>query len=118
METREPSSRFLRACRRLQVDCTPIWIMRQAGRYLEEYRAIRKKYPMLEVMNTPDLAAKVTLQPLNRFDLDAAIIFADILPPLVGMGLDLEFISGVGPRILLESPDVEVPPGSLCSISS
>jgi uroporphyrinogen decarboxylase len=99
METSEPTSRFLRACHRLPVDCTPIWIMRQAGRYLEEYRAIRAKRSMLEVINTPELAAQVTLQPLDRFDLDAAIIFADILPLLVGMGLDLEFVSGVGPRI-------------------
>jgi uroporphyrinogen decarboxylase len=99
METREPTSRFLRACRRLPVDCTPIWTMRQAGRYLEEYRAVRAKHTMLEVIETPELAVEVTLQPCRRFDLDAAIIFADILPPLVGMGLDLEFVPGVGPRI-------------------
>lgn len=99
MTTLQPTARFLRACRRLPVDCTPIWVMRQAGRYLEEYRAIRAKHGMLEVMNTPELAAEVTFQPLRRFDLDAAIIFADILPPLIGMGLDLEFVPGVGPRI-------------------
>lgn len=99
MTTLEPTARFLRACRRLTVDRTPIWVMRQAGRYLEEYRAIRAEYSMLDVMSTPELAAEVTLQPLSRFDLDAAIIFADILPPLIGMGLDLEFVSGVGPRI-------------------
>ena len=99
MMTLEPTARFLRACRRLPVDRTPIWLMRQAGRYMEEYRAIRAAHSMLDVMNTPELATEVTLQPLNRFDLDAAIIFADILPPLVGMGLDLEFVAGVGPRI-------------------
>ena len=82
----EPSSRFLRACRRLPVDATPIWLMRQAGRYMAEYRAIRREHAMLEVIRTPELAAEVTLQPMKAFDLDAAIIFADILPPLIGMG--------------------------------
>ena len=99
MTNPEPQSRFLRACRRLQVDATPIWLMRQAGRYMAEYRALRAKYSMLEMINTPELAAEVTLQPINAFDLDAAIIFADILPPLIGMGLDLDFISGKGPII-------------------
>jgi len=93
----EPHSRFLRACRRLPVDATPIWLMRQAGRYMPEYRAIRSKYSMLEVIRTPELAAEVTLQPIQAFDLDAAIIFADILPPLIGMGLKLEFVKGNGP---------------------
>jgi uroporphyrinogen decarboxylase len=73
--------------------------MRQAGRYMPEYRAIRAKYGMLEVMRTPELAAEVTLQPIEAFGMDAAIIFSDILPPLIGMGLDLEFVKGVGPRI-------------------
>jgi uroporphyrinogen decarboxylase len=98
-ETQVPASRFLRACRRLPVDRTPVWLMRQAGRYMAEYQAIRAKHSMLEIINTPELAAEVTLQPLRRFDLDAAIIFADILPPLVGMGLDLEFVKGEGPQI-------------------
>ncbi len=66
---------------------------------MAEYRAIRAKYSMLETIRTPELAAEITLQPINAFDLDAAIIFADILPPLIGMGLDLEFVKGVGPRI-------------------
>lgn len=73
--------------------------MRQAGRYMTEYRAIRAKHSMLEVIGTPDLAAEVTLQPINAFELDAAIIFADILPPLIGMGLGLEFVTGKGPVI-------------------
>jgi uroporphyrinogen decarboxylase len=73
--------------------------MRQAGRYMPEYRAIREKYTMLEVMRSPELSAKVTLQPIQMFDLDAAIIFSDILPPLVGMGLKLEFVKGEGPVI-------------------
>ena len=99
MTNNEPKSRFLRACRRLPVDATPIWLMRQAGRYMEEYRALRAKYSMLELIQTPELAAEVTLQPINAFDLDAAIIFADILPPLIGMGLNLEFVPGKGPVI-------------------
>ncbi len=97
MTLSEPTSRFLRACHRLPVDTTPIWLMRQAGRYMAEYRAIRKQHSMLEVIRTPELAAEVTLQPIKAFGLDAAIIFADILPPLIGMGLDLEFVPGKGP---------------------
>lgn len=93
------NSTFLRACRREPVSHTPIWLMRQAGRYMPEYRAIRAKHSMLEVMGTPDLAAEVTLQPINAFGMDAAIIFSDILPPLIGMGLDLEFVKGEGPVI-------------------
>ncbi len=94
---KHPASRFLRACQGLPVDTTPIWLMRQAGRYMAEYRALRAKHSMLDVIRTPELAAEVTLQPIEAFDLDAAIIFADILPPLMGMGLDLEFVKGVGP---------------------
>ncbi len=103
-------SRFLKACRGEATDCTPVWFMRQAGRYMSEYRAIREQHSMLEVINTPELAAEVTLQPINAFDFDAAIIFSDILPPLMGMGLPLDFVKGVGPRIdkPIESPaDVE-----------
>jgi uroporphyrinogen decarboxylase len=93
------SSRFLRACRRQTVDATPIWLMRQAGRYMIEYRTLREKYTILEIIKTPELAVEVTMQPINAFDLDAAIIFADILPPLEGMGLNLEFVKGEGPLI-------------------
>jgi uroporphyrinogen decarboxylase len=91
--------RFLRACRRQPVDVTPIWLMRQAGRYMIEYRTLREKHSILEIIKTPELACEVTLQPLDAFDLDAAIIFADILPPLEGMGLHLEFARGEGPVI-------------------
>lgn len=98
-EGRLANSRFLRACRREPVDATPIWLMRQAGRYMSEYRALREKYSILEIIKTPELAREVTMQPINAFDLDAAIIFADILPPLAGMGLELDFVKGEGPVI-------------------
>jgi uroporphyrinogen decarboxylase len=94
-----PSDRFLCACRREPVDATPIWLMRQAGRYMAEYRALRERYSILELIKTPDLATEVTLQPIKAFNLDAAIIFADILPVLEGMGLRLEFVKGDGPVI-------------------
>ena len=91
------NTRFLSACRRQPVDATPIWLMRQAGRYMAEYRELRQKHTILDIIKTPALACEVTMQPINAFDLDAAIIFADILPPLEGMGLDLEFVKGEGP---------------------
>ena len=93
------NGRFLRACRRQTVDATPIWLMRQAGRYMAEYRALRQRYSILDLIKTPELACEVTLQPMNAFNLDAAIIFADILPPLQGMGLELDFVKGEGPVI-------------------
>jgi uroporphyrinogen decarboxylase len=95
----EPTSPFLRACRGLPVERTPVWLLRQAGRYQPEYRALREKHSMLEIIRTPELAAEVTLMPVDAFGLDAAIVFSDILPPLVGMGLDLDFVKGDGPRI-------------------
>ena len=95
----EPTSLFLRACRRLPTNRPPIWLMRQAGRYMAEYREIRAKHSMLTVIGTPELAAEVTLQPIHKFGFDAAIIFADILPPLIGMGLGLDFVKGEGPQI-------------------
>jgi uroporphyrinogen decarboxylase len=93
------NSRFLKACHRQKADATPIWLMRQAGRYMAEYRHLREKYSILEIIKTPELAMEVTMQPINVFDLDAAIIFADILPPLEGMGLELDFVKGEGPII-------------------
>lgn len=94
------NDRFLKACRREPVDRTPVWFMRQAGRYMAEYQRIRAKHGILDVCKTPDLAAEVTLQPIERFDLDAAIIFADILLPLEPMGLELTFREEEGPVIL------------------
>lgn len=92
-------SLFVRACRGEAVERTPIWFMRQAGRYMAEYREIRARHSMLECVNTPELAAEITLQPIEAFGFDAAIIFSDILPPLASMGLELEFVKGVGPVI-------------------
>ncbi len=89
---------FLLACQQQPAPHTPIWLMRQAGRFMHEYRAIRAQHSMLEMITTPELAAEVTLQPVNAFGMDAAIIFADILPPLIGMGLHLDFVPGKGPQ--------------------
>jgi len=93
------SSRFLDACRRRPTDARPVWFMRQAGRYLKPYREIRAKHTILEICKRPDLASQVTLQPVEILDVDAAIIFADLLLPVEPMGLKLEFRSGEGPHI-------------------
>jgi uroporphyrinogen decarboxylase len=93
------SERFLRACRREAVDCTPIWIMRQAGRYLPEYRKLRERHAMLDLAKQPDLAAQVTLMPVRRFALDAAILFSDIMVPAWGLGVPFRIEENVGPVI-------------------
>jgi len=93
------NDRFLRALRREPVDATPVWLMRQAGRYLPEYRATRAKAgSFMGLATNPELACEVTLQPLERFDLDAAILFSDILTVPDAMGLGLHFVEGEGPK--------------------
>ena len=93
------NSRFLKACRREPVDATPVWFMRQAGRYMAEYRALRERHSLLEICREPDLATEVTLQPIRRIEVDAAILFSDLLLPLEPMGLPFDFIKGEGPQI-------------------
>jgi uroporphyrinogen decarboxylase len=104
------NDRFLRACRRQTVDTTPVWFMRQAGRYMPEYRDLRQKHSLLELCRTPELAAEVTLQPVRRIALDAAIIFSDLLLPLEPMGLPFDFVKGDGPVVsapLRSEADIE-----------
>src|SRR5450759_500023 len=96
------NSRFLDACRRRPTDVRPVWFMRQAGRYLKPYREIRAKAGILDICKRPDLAAAVTLQPVEILDVDAAIIFADLLLPVEAMGLKLRFAPGEGP--VIENP--------------
>ena len=92
-------SRFVRACLRQPVDRTPIWLLRQAGRYMPEYMAVRKHHSLLEICRTPDIAAEVTITAAERLGVDAAIIFADLLLPFTPMGLDFEFVNGEGPVV-------------------
>jgi uroporphyrinogen decarboxylase len=90
---------LVRAARREEVERTPVWFMRQAGRSLPEYRAIREKHSFFDVAHTPELCAEVTLQPVRRHDVDAAVMFADIMTPVLGMGIDVRLVEGVGPVI-------------------
>ena len=90
---------LVQAARMKQTERTPVWFMRQAGRVLPEYRKVRSSYGLLEICRLPELAATVTLQPVERFDVDAAVIFADIVTPLVGVGVDLKIVEQVGPVI-------------------
>jgi len=93
---------LVRAARREPVERTPVWFMRQAGRSLPEYRALREQHTFWEVAQTPELCAEVTLQPVRRHGVDAAVMFADIMTPVVAMGLDVELVEGIGP--VLETP--------------
>jgi uroporphyrinogen decarboxylase len=95
------NDRLIKACRREKVDRPPVWLMRQAGRYMEQYRAIRAKTPFLDLCKNPSLAAEVTLQPYEHFGMDAVIIFSDILIPVEAMGMPLE-LSEKGP--VLDNP--------------
>ena len=94
-----PDARFLRAVRGASVDATPVWFMRQAGRALPEYRRIRERATLLEITRDPALCAEVTLQPVRRLGVDAAILFADITTPFAGLGVDFDIREGVGPVI-------------------
>ena len=96
---------LVRAARREPVERTPVWFMRQAGRSLPEYRAIRERHAFFEVADTPELCAEVTLQPVRRHGVDAAVLFADIMTPVLGMGIDVELVEGVGP--VVERPIAE-----------
>src|SRR4029079_16397056 len=105
-----PNSRFVRACKAQAVDRTPVWFMRQAGRYMPEYRAVRKQYSLIEICNRPQVAAEVTITAAEALGVDAAIIFADLLLPLEVMGLPFHFSAGEGPvleRPLRAAPDVK-----------
>ena len=95
----EGSSRFVRACLRQPVDRTPVWFLRQAGRYMPEYMAVRKHHSLLEICRNPEIAAEVTITAAERLGVDAAIIFADLLLPFTPMGLDFEFVAGEGPTV-------------------
>jgi uroporphyrinogen decarboxylase len=90
---------LVRACRLEQVERTPVWFMRQAGRSLPEYRELRKRYGLFDIARQPELCAEVTLQPVRRHDVDAAIMFADIMLPVLGMGVEVELVENVGPVV-------------------
>ena len=105
--TEQNDYRFLKACRGEPTDVTPIWFMRQAGRYMKAYRDLKEKHTFLEMCKAPELAAEVTLQPLDVLGVDAAIIFADILLPLEPMGTGLEFTAGDGPVVPRPVKDIK-----------
>ena len=94
-----PNSLFVRAAKAQPTERTPVWFMRQAGRYMPEYRAIRRKYSLIEICKKPEIAAQVTIEAAEILKVDAAIIFADLLLPLEVMGLPFHFASGEGPKI-------------------
>src|SRR5215472_5977173 len=94
-----PDSLFVRACRQVPVDTTPVWFMRQAGRYMKEYREVRKHHSLVEICKKPELAAEVTITAAENLGVDAAIIFADLLLPLEVMGLPFHFSPGEGPVV-------------------
>jgi uroporphyrinogen decarboxylase len=105
-----PASLLVRACRREPVEHTPVWFMRQAGRSLPEYREIRERHGLFDVVRNAELCAEVTLQPVRRHDVDAAVMFADIMLPVLGMGIEVELVENVGPVVaepIRRAADVE-----------
>src|SRR3989449_3606595 len=105
-----PESRFVKACKAQPVDRTPVWFMRQAGRYMPEYRAVRKQYSLIEICKKPEVAAEITITAAEALGVDAAIIFADLLLPLEVMGLPFDFSAGEGPVIekpVRDAKDIE-----------
>src|SRR5579859_3002899 len=90
---------FLDACYSKKTSYTPVWYMRQAGRYLPAYRKLKEKYTILDICQTPELAAKVAMQPVDILGVDAAILFADIMIPLLGIGIELDIVENIGPVI-------------------
>src|ERR1700758_3421270 len=90
---------LVRACRLEPVERTPVWFMRQAGRSLPEYRELRERHTLFEIVAQPELCAEVTLQPVRRHGVDAAVMFADIMSPVLGMGLEVQLVEGVGPVV-------------------
>ncbi|HXI94719.1 MAG TPA: uroporphyrinogen decarboxylase family protein, partial [Candidatus Acidoferrum sp.] len=103
-------SRFLDAANRRPVDVTPVWLMRQAGRSLPEYRKLRERWTLVDIVAQPELCAEVTLQPVRRLGVDAAVMFADIMLPLRGMGVEFELVENVGPviaRPISSAADIE-----------
>ena len=99
MTVHHGKSPFIQACRREPVPYTPVWFMRQAGRSLPEYRRVREGVSMLDSCTRPDLVTEITLQPLRRYDVDAAILFSDIVVPLRAVGIDVDIKAGVGPVV-------------------
>ncbi|GIO84307.1 uroporphyrinogen decarboxylase [Paenibacillus faecis] len=93
------NDRFIRACRKQEVDCLPVWYMRQAGRYDPEYRKIKEKYSLLEICRQPELAAEITMMPVRKLGVDAAILYSDIMNPVASIGIDFDIVKNIGPVI-------------------
>lgn len=101
---------FIKACKKQEVDTLPVWYMRQAGRYDPDYRVIKEKYSLLEICQQPELAAEVTLMPVNKLGVDAAILYSDIMNPVASIGIDFDIVKNIGPVIhnpIRSSADVE-----------
>src|SRR3984893_12190951 len=93
------NDRFLRACRKQAVDRVPVWYMRQAGRYDPDYRKIKEKYTLLEICRQPELAAEVSLMPVRKLGVDAAILYSDIMNPVASIGIEFDIVKDIGPVI-------------------